>query len=66
MARVSRQSLSEVPSLDDNRAAILEMNPLAHASAKPDAVRSSRLRTSCAACDAQGGYVTLSIAKLWF
>lgn len=37
MTRVSRQSLSESPSLDDNRAGILEVNPLAHTTAKPDA-----------------------------
>lgn len=37
MTRVSRQSLREAPSLDDNRAGILEVNPLAHTTAKPDA-----------------------------
>lgn len=37
VTRVGRQSLPETPSLDDNRAGILEVNPLAHTTAKPDA-----------------------------
>lgn len=36
MTRVSRQWLPGTPSLDDIRAGILEVNPLAHTQAKPD------------------------------
>lgn len=53
MTRVSRQSLPATSSLDESRAGILEVNPLAHTTAKPDAA--SKLRTSCAACDAPRG-----------
>lgn len=41
MTRVDRQWLPETPSLDDNRAAILEVNPLAYTTAKPDAAQTA-------------------------
>lgn len=63
VTRVSRQSLPETPSLDDIQAGILEVNPLAHTTAKPDA--EANCGRAVQRVTLKGGYVTLAIAKLW-